>query len=206
VGITCGLVFAWLNAGTTMKTVTKIQLAAVMYRVISMARKVAGANDSVRVIRKGLRWELDLSEGIDLVIFAFGQFENETAKALAGIVKPGAIVLDIGANIGAHALPLARLVGPNGKVYAFEPTKYAFDKLKQNLALNPELVNRMVAEQIRLTRPGADDPGEIYSSWKVVGQEPRHKKHLGIAKSIDGSLNPRALDKIDASTNHAHPG
>jgi hypothetical protein len=27
-----------------------------------------------------------------------------------------------------------------------------------------------------------------------------------IAKSIDGSLNPRALDKIDASTNHAHPG
>ena len=27
-----------------------------------------------------------------------------------------------------------------------------------------------------------------------------------IAKSIDGSLNPRALDKIDASTDHAHPG
>ena len=170
-----------------MKTVRKIQLAGAMYRVISMARKVAGANDSVRVIRKGLRWELDLSEGIDLAIFAFGQFENETAKALAGIVKPGAIVLDIGANIGAHTLPLARLVGPTGKVYAFEPTQYAFDKLKQNLALNSELINRVVAEQIRLTRPGAYDPGEIYSSWKVVGHEARHHKHLGIAKSSEGA-------------------
>ena len=177
-----------------MKTVTKIQLAGAMYRVISMARKVAGANDSVRVIRKGLRWELDLSEGIDLAIFAFGQFENETAKALAGIVQPGAVVLDIGANIGAHTLPLARLVGPNGKVYAFEPTQYAFGKLKKNLALNPELVNRVVAEQIRLTKSGADDPGEIYSSWKVVGQESRHQKHLGIPKSTEGA-RPATLDE-----------
>jgi FkbM family methyltransferase len=171
-----------------MKTVTKIQLAGAMYRVISMARKVAGANDSVRVVRKGFRWELDLSEGIDLAIFAFGQFENETAKALAGIVQPGAIALDIGANIGAHTLPLARLVGPHGKVYAFEPTQYAFGKLKKNLALNPELVNRVVAEQIRLTKSGADDPGEIYSSWKVVGQESRHQKHFGIPKSTEGAL------------------
>jgi FkbM family methyltransferase len=170
-----------------MKTTTKIQLAAAMYRVISMPRKVAGANDSVGVIRKGLRWELDPSEGIDSAIFAFGQFENETARALAGIVQPGAIVLDIGANIGTHTLPLARLVGPNGKVYAFEPTQYAFDKLKKNLALNPELVNRVVAEQIRLTKSGADDPGEIYSSWKVIGLESRHQKHLGIPQSTEGA-------------------
>src|ERR1700730_160433 len=171
-----------------MKTKTKIHLAAAMYGVISAALKLAGKrHDFVQVVRKGLRWELDLSEGIDLTVFVFGRFENETAKALAKIIRPGAIVLDIGANIGAHTLPLAQLVGPNGKVYAFEPTKYAFDKLKQNLALNPELMTRVVADQIRLASPGANDPGEIYSSWKLVGHEPRHQKHLGIAKSIEGA-------------------
>lgn len=177
-----------------MKTVTKMQAAAWMYRSISIARKLVGANDSVCVMRNGLRWQLDLSEGIDLAIFVFGQFESATANSFKSLVRPGATVLDIGANIGAHTLPLARLVGPDGKIYAFEPTKYAFGKLKQNLNLNPELASRIVAEQMRLTHTGATDPGEIYSSWKVVGQEPRHKKHLGIAKSIDGA-NATSLDE-----------
>ena len=88
-----------------MRTATKIQLAATLFRVISTVRGLFGANDFVQVVRKGLRWDLDLSEGIDLAIFAFGQFENGTAKALAGLIGPGAIVLDIGANVGAHTLP-----------------------------------------------------------------------------------------------------
>ena len=170
-----------------MKTAVKMQIAAGMYRIISGARKLVGAGDSVRVVRKGLTWGLDLSEGIDLAIFVFGQFESETAKSLERLVQAGAVVLDIGANIGAHTLPLARLVGPNGKVYAFEPTDYAFGKLKQNIELNPGLASQIVAEQLRLTGPDAADPGEIYSSWKVAGQEPRHQKHLGIAKSIVGA-------------------
>jgi FkbM family methyltransferase len=170
-----------------MKTVIKMQLATGIYKIISGARKLVGAGDFVRVVRKGITWELDLSEGIDLAIFVFGRFESETAKSLETLVQPGAIVLDIGANIGAHTLPLARLVGPKGKVYAFEPTDYAFGKLKRNIELNPELAPRLVAKQIRLTNPEAADPGEIYSSWKVTGQEARHKKHLGIAKSISGA-------------------
>jgi len=188
-----------------MKTATKIQLAGGMYRIISAARRLVGAGDSARVVRKGLQWQLDLSEGIDLAIFAFGQFERITAKSLERLVRPGAVVLDIGANVGAHTLPLARLVGPNGRVFAFEPTGYAFGKLKQNINLNPELVPRIVAEQIRLTGPGAADPGEIYSSWKVTGQQPRHGKHFGIAKSTEGAratsldeyCNQADLQRID---------
>jgi len=65
-----------------------------------------------------------------------------------------------------------------------KPTTYAFSKLKRNLALNPEISARVVAEQARLTRqPKLDRSFEIYSSWKVVGEERRHPKHLGIAQS-----------------------
>jgi hypothetical protein len=69
-----------------------------------------------QVRRRGLKWELDLREGIDLAIFAFGCFESETYQTIQKIVRPGSIVFDIGANIGAHTLNLARLSAPTGKV------------------------------------------------------------------------------------------
>jgi FkbM family methyltransferase len=171
-----------------VKTAIKIRLASAVYRTLKAIRNIAGASDCAQVRRNGLNWELDLREGIDLAIFAFGSFERETARALKKLVTPGSIVLDIGANIGAHTLNLGRLVGPTGKVYAFEPTTYAFRKLKRNLALNPEISLRVVAEQARLTCTNKLDRSvEIYSSWKVVGDERRHPKHLGIAQSTDAA-------------------
>lgn len=45
-------------------------------------------------------------------------------------------VLDIGANIGFHTLLLADLVGPEGKVFAFEPDPENFSLLVKNLKKN----------------------------------------------------------------------
>lgn len=147
-----------------------------------------GLGDRATVVRNDFKWDLDLAEGIDLSIYLFGQFESETARALKSLVKPGSTVFDIGANIGAHTLNLARLVGSTGVVYAFEPTAYAFGKLTRNLQLNPEIKERVVTKQARLARDcGSAAPAEIYSSWKVVGQDARHPKHLGIAKSTEGA-------------------
>ena len=46
-------------------------------------------------------------------------------------VRKGKTVLDIGANIGFYSLLLSRLVGPTGKVLAFEPEQRNFTRLKQ---------------------------------------------------------------------------
>jgi len=166
-----------------VKTAIKIQIASTLYRALKTVRSFAHAPDIAQVRRNGLNWELDLREGIDLAIFVFGSFVRETARAFKKLVRPGSIVLDIGANIGAHTLNLGQLVGPTGKVYAFEPTTFAFSKLKRNLALNPAIGARVVAEQARLTCENKlDREVEIYSSWKVVGSERRHPKHFGIAQ------------------------
>jgi FkbM family methyltransferase len=171
-----------------MKTSTKIKLASLSYWGLKGARQIFGLGDRATVVRNGFKWDLDLAEGIDLSIYLFGQFENETASALNGLIKPESTVFDIGANIGAHTLNLARLVGPTGVVYAFEPTAYAFGKLTRNLELNPEIRKRVVTKQARLARDcSSAAPAEIYSSWKVVGQDARHPKHLGIAKSTEGA-------------------
>lgn len=51
-------------------------------------------------------------------------------------IKNGDVVFDIGANIGYFTLIFAKLVGENGKVYAFEPSPDVFDILKKNVELN----------------------------------------------------------------------
>ncbi len=45
-------------------------------------------------------------------------------------------MIEVGANIGAHTLPLARIVGERGRVYAFEPQRVVFQTLCANMALN----------------------------------------------------------------------
>jgi FkbM family methyltransferase len=64
------------------------------------------------------------------------------------IIKPGNNVLDIGANIGFYTTVFSELVGPNGKVFAFEPEPVNFNYLQQNCKklVNVRLNNKAVSD------------------------------------------------------------
>jgi FkbM family methyltransferase len=47
-----------------------------------------------------------------------------------------ATMLDVGANFGAYSIALCRLVGPNGKIHAFEPQRLIYNLLVGSVALN----------------------------------------------------------------------
>jgi FkbM family methyltransferase len=49
-----------------------------------------------------------------------GKHETEVQDAICAVVRPGAVVYDIGAHVGTIALGVARLVGPSGRVVAFD--------------------------------------------------------------------------------------
>jgi hypothetical protein len=119
----------WLN------TQRKIALACIANRFVKGGRRLLGMPMQAEFKRGGLRWMLDLDEGIDFSIFLLGSFEPDAVRCFEKRIKPGDVVLDIGANIGAHTLRLARLVGSSGRVLAFEPTIYAYAKLRSNLEL-----------------------------------------------------------------------
>ena len=57
-------------------------------------------------------------------------------RAFRAAVRPGATVLDVGANVGAYTLMFATWVGPGGRVFAFEPAPDARAGLATHLALN----------------------------------------------------------------------
>lgn len=66
----------------------------------------------------------------------YGEYFEQEVALFRQFVRPGDVVADVGANIGAHTVALARLVGPTGRVLAFEPVRLNFQLLCGNLALN----------------------------------------------------------------------
>jgi FkbM family methyltransferase len=189
-----------------ISTAHKIALARGVYHAVRLARSVGGRGDVAEVSRRGIRWRLDLSEGIDFSIWLLGGFELQTAAAYARFVTAGSVVLDIGANIGAHTLPFARAVGPAGKVVAFEPTSYAYGKLLSNIERNPDLAPRIETRQVLLSASDdADSSPMIYSSWPLDERQGAHPAHKGQlmptlgarARSLDTEVEDARLSRID---------
>ena len=63
-------------------------------------------------------------------------WEPHVVANIERYVVPGSVALDIGAYIGTHAMLMGRLVGPAGRVYAFEPQRKIFLELRHNVRLN----------------------------------------------------------------------
>lgn len=94
-----------------------------------------------------------------------GTYEPTTQAIVARFLKPGQQALDIGANVGAIAMALAKAVGPTGRVDAFEPGPPIFEKLQENIRLNPQLTH------LHTHRLGlADQGGEL--RWQVSQNDP----------------------------------
>jgi FkbM family methyltransferase len=81
----------------------------------------------------GMPMQLDMQVEKD---FWLGTYEPEMQLALSELIKPGMTVYDVGANIGYVTLMLAKIVGPQGKVYAFEALPDNIERLRRNVELN----------------------------------------------------------------------
>lgn len=147
--------------------------------------------------RNGLRWHLDLNEGIDFAIYLFGAFEPELVRYYTRMIPPGSIVLDLGANVGAHTVPLARQVGSNGRVVAVEATSYAFGKLTRNLSLNPGLTAQVtpVHGMLLADDEGSEMPDSLHSSWPLTSGGDVHPTLGGALKPL-GEARKLMLDKL----------
>ncbi len=81
----------------------------------------------------------------------YGEYCEGELELLRQLCRPGSTVADVGANIGAIAVPLASHVGASGFVYAFEPQRVVFQTLCANAALqsltNIECVNAALGSE-----------------------------------------------------------
>jgi FkbM family methyltransferase len=65
-----------------------------------------------------------------------GACEPEVMHVMNKVLQEGDLAIDVGANIGVFTLLMAKLVGPEGKVLAFEPGPNNLPKLETNCKMN----------------------------------------------------------------------
>ena len=66
----------------------------------------------------------------------FGTHQRSDLAFLLSLLRPGDLVIDVGAHIGTYAVPIARVVGASGRVVAIEPMREHFAVLNRNLERN----------------------------------------------------------------------
>jgi FkbM family methyltransferase len=147
----------------------------------------------------GIRYELNLNEVIDSSIYFLGAYEPDLVSAVKKLIKQGDTVLDVGANVGCHALLFSKLAGPQGRVIAFEPTTRAFQKLRRNRELNLEVCTKnLVLEKMAIgDRSVKSQPVQFRSSWRLFGPEEQTEHELLDILTIDEYLEKHELTRVD---------
>jgi FkbM family methyltransferase len=116
----------WRSArGRGKKAVARLARRVLPRKTLTLAHVEPGLTLTVNLRRHVMFWSGGLA-----------RFEPYTVRALRAAVEPGDVVFDVGANIGYFATLLSRLVGPSGRVLAFEPEPENLALLRANLAAN----------------------------------------------------------------------
>lgn len=129
----------WLYAGarTALRATGLVKL--VRRRVgVSAARWItqASANATTPLRIRGHRMFISPQDGYASPDMIGDRYEVATTRLFEQVVQPGQTVVDIGAHVGYYSLLAARRVGPQGRVYAFEPEPKNHVLLLKNIALN----------------------------------------------------------------------
>lgn len=74
--------------------------------------------------------------GVSLSKWHNPAYSRDEEEILGGLLRSGDTMVDVGANVGTMALASAAVVGPQGKVIAFEPNPRIFGYLQGNIRLN----------------------------------------------------------------------
>jgi len=135
-----------------------------------------------------------------------GTLETPVQEALRRLLGPGDVLYDVGANIGFFAMLGARLVGPDGRVYAFEPVAESAEAVRANAALNG--FAQVEVHPVAVGAAGGRARLSVVEdlSWSRLESELQHPRAsasvdvdvISLDNLVDaGSLRPPTLVKID---------
>lgn len=131
----------------------------------------------------------------------YGEWSEGELSLLFQVLKPGGVVLDVGANIGTHTVAFAKHVTSSGAVIAFEPQRLTFQLLCTNVTLNTlvnvRCVNAAVSDRKGELRVPMLDPG-VTNNFGGLSSEGHTQGEIVEMVPIDGMKLPRCnLIKID---------
>jgi FkbM family methyltransferase len=125
--------------------------------------------------------------------------EEKTLQRLRASLRPGMTFVDVGANIGYFTLLAGSVVGPAGRVVAFEPTPAVVNRLRENVRLNGLRNVTSVQKAISDHRGTAqfflsDEDPEANSLFR---QNTAAKRVEVETATLDDELSRYAIGKVD---------
>jgi FkbM family methyltransferase len=153
----------------------------------------------VVLLRSGAKIHVDRADHLQLLIYYLGVFEPHAVAILRRSVRPGATVVDVGANIGVYSIESALAVGPKGRVVSIEAAPGHVQKLRENVDLN-RMTNVVVVETAlgaapgegRLSLPDGDNLG-MFTLGSVSGSQ----SHIVAVRTLDDVLGELGVDRVD---------
>lgn len=164
--------------------------------MLAFFHKLQGRHTSVIKEIRGVIFELDLSQVIDSSLYYSGSFEPKCETIIARYLQPGMCVLDIGANMGYHTLPMAKIVASSGWVHAIEPTAWAVTRLKRNLALNPALENVSVHQLALSDESSETQEIHVQASYRLDGQDLPEVECMRVLR-LDDFVHHQKISRVD---------
>lgn len=156
---------------------------------------VVGSKPKI-IVHRGVTLEVDPTEIIDISLMIGNTFEPEVEARIEHVLGSGMTCIDIGANVGYHTLPMARLVGDTGHVIAIEPSPWALKRLARNLELNSELVSRVTVVDRYLSDRTVTISVDIQSSYPMNASKARREIMQLETATLDDLVNSLALEQI----------
>jgi len=178
-------------------------------KAILLARGVPGFNRLVNPIRKryartprsvvvddfdgNLTLRLSLDERMQSQIFWYGYCNRDIRAVLAHFLRNGMTVIDAGANIGEITLVAAKMVGPQGAVYAFEPVERIADHLDEHVRLNG-------LRQVRVVRRALADKTGTNTIYLASGKFHDGSVHDGLGTLYANAQRSVAVQEVTLTT------
>jgi FkbM family methyltransferase len=135
---------------------------------------------------------------------ALEKYEPYETKLILRQVKKGAVVIDVGANIGYYTVLLAKKVGKLGKVYAFEPDEINFEILEKNIKANN--LKNVIAIQAAVSDKNKESvlykSKENYGDHKMFGNDEKEKI---MTIKLDDFLKNEKIDLMKVDTQGWEP-
>lgn len=143
--------------------------------------------------------------GLSSHLLLDGYWEMWLTEVMAQVVRPGMTAVDVGANLGYFTLLMADLVGPGGRVEAFEPNPSIAARLRRSVSVNGFDDRVTIHEQPLSDEDGAEvslvvPEGEPKNAYVLPAGETRSDAHRLVARRFDAiaGLDRADVVKIDA--------
>lgn len=179
------------------------QPATVLLRGARLALHVATRSDPVfRLTPGGPRLTVPANlRYTSVTAYMLRDWVEPELHHLPRFLQPGAVFLDVGANIGLFALRAAECVGPTGRVIAVEPADVSAGRLERNLALNAmaqvavvraALSDREGEAELRHVELG-DDP----QAWSIMPEAGGADAEKVRTTTLDALAEAQGLTRLD---------